>query len=215
VTTELDEDGGVVGTSIAYWFYYYYNDFSNKHEGDWEMIQVMFDGVASAEEALQTDPTRTVYSGHAGGELANWTDKKLQKVGSRPVVYVTTGSHASFYSEGIFMGVAKRGQVFGCDPTTGPHRTVDAEIVYLPDDPPDDPGDPNAWMSYKGRWGQVDRNSIFSGPQGPPVRPRWTGPFEYANQQRDFSDKVPSPFWIDPSGFFTVVTRDRGNDLRW
>jgi len=208
-TTEEGE-----GLGIGYWFYYYYNDFANKHEGDWEMIQVLWDDVFTIEEALQTDPTRTVYSSHAGGEQSGWTDKKLQKIDeTHPVVYVTTGSHASFYSEGVFMGVAKRGQVFGCDPTTGPHRTVEPEIVYLPNEPPTDPDDPNAWMSFEGAWGEIDRNSIFSGPQGPPVRPRWVDPFEYANQQRDFSDKVPdSVLGIDPSGFFCTVV-NAGSDF--
>lgn len=36
-----DEDSGQV--TIQYWFFYFYNDWFNKHEGDWEMIQVMLD----------------------------------------------------------------------------------------------------------------------------------------------------------------------------
>ena len=30
-------------TALQYWFFYIYNDFNNKHEGDWEMIQLVFD----------------------------------------------------------------------------------------------------------------------------------------------------------------------------
>src|SRR5215217_1140484 len=30
------------GISLQYWFFYYFNDFNNLHEGDWEMIQLHF-----------------------------------------------------------------------------------------------------------------------------------------------------------------------------
>jgi hypothetical protein len=160
-------EDGVPGIAVQYWYNYYFNDFANKHEGDWEMVQVMFDEADSAEEALEQEPTRTAYSGHAGGEIADWTDKKLQKEGDRPVVYVTTGSNASHYSEGTFIGVAKRGQVFGCDPTTGPHRTVDPELVLLPDEAPTQ-GE-FAWLSYGGLSGE-ESGSLFSGIAGPAAR---------------------------------------------
>ena len=29
--------------ALQYWIFYVYNDFNNKHEGDWEMIQLDFD----------------------------------------------------------------------------------------------------------------------------------------------------------------------------
>ena len=35
--------------TIQYWFFYYYNDGINKHEGDWEMMQVMLQGDTSPE----------------------------------------------------------------------------------------------------------------------------------------------------------------------
>ena len=28
--------------ALQYWFYYYFNDYNNKHESDWEGIQVVF-----------------------------------------------------------------------------------------------------------------------------------------------------------------------------
>ena len=42
--------------ALQYWFFYVFNDFNNKHEGDWEMIQLDFDA-ADAAEALRTEPT--------------------------------------------------------------------------------------------------------------------------------------------------------------
>jgi hypothetical protein len=210
VYAHVATEDGVPGIAIQYWYNYYYNDFANKHEGDWEMVQVMFDDANTAEEALQQGPTRTAYSGHAGGELSHWTDKKLEKQGDRPILYVTTGSHAAHYSEGTFIGVAKRGQVFGCDPTTGPHRSVDPALVLLPDEPPTQ-GE-FAWLAFGGLWGK-ESGSLFSGIAGPAVRDRWDEPFTWANDLRDFSDKIPdSILGIDPVGAICAIV-NTGSDV--
>ncbi len=37
--------------ALQYWFFYPFNDFNNTHEGDWEMIQLVFDA-ADVREAL-------------------------------------------------------------------------------------------------------------------------------------------------------------------
>jgi hypothetical protein len=201
---------GVRGIAVQYWYNYYYNDFANKHEGDWEMVQVMFDDADTVEEALEQDPTRTAYSGHAGGETANWTDSKLEKVGDHPVVYVTTGAQAAHYSEGTYIGVARAGQVFGCDPTTGPHRSVEPEVVLLPDEAPTT-GE-FAWLSFAGLWGE-ESGSLFSGIAGPAVRPRWDEPFTWADGLRDYSDKIPDNFLgIDPVGAICAIV-NTGSDI--
>jgi hypothetical protein len=210
VYAHVASEEGEPGIAVQYWYFYYFNDFANKHEGDWEMVQVMFDEANTAEEALQQEPTRTAYSGHAGGELADWTDKKVEKVGIRPVVYVTTGANAAHYSEGTFVGVAKRGQVFGCDPTTGPHRSVDPEVVLLPDEAPTQ-GE-FAWLSFAGLWGE-ESGSHFSGINGPAARERWDEPFTWANDLRDFSDKIPdSILGIDPVSAICAIV-NTGSDI--
>src|SRR5262249_9194918 len=79
--------------ALQYWFYYPFNDWNNKHESDWEMVQLMFDA-SSASDALQRKPTEIGYSQHSGAERADWSDDKLEKKGSHPVVYPGRGSHA-------------------------------------------------------------------------------------------------------------------------
>ena len=91
VVTE-DEQPGV---ALQYWFFYYFNDFNNLHEGDWEMIQLRF-GAASVEEALGEEPTQVAFAQHSGGETADWNAPKLEREGTRPVVYASSGSHASY-----------------------------------------------------------------------------------------------------------------------
>ena len=39
IVTEPGKPGKL---ALQYWFYYPFNDFNNKHESDWEMVQLMF-----------------------------------------------------------------------------------------------------------------------------------------------------------------------------
>ena len=41
--------------ALQYWFFYTYNDWNDKHEGDWEMVQVVFPA-ATPEDALTARP---------------------------------------------------------------------------------------------------------------------------------------------------------------
>ena len=65
--------------ALQYWFFYAFNDFNNTHEGDWEMIQLVFDA-DDAEEALGEEPVEVGYSSHEGAERADWDDDKLELV---------------------------------------------------------------------------------------------------------------------------------------
>ena len=86
--------------ALQYWLFYTYNDWNNLHEGDWEMIQLVFDA-ADAEEALGEEPVAVGYSQHEGAERAEWGEEKLELVdGRRPVVYPAAGSHANFFDDG-------------------------------------------------------------------------------------------------------------------
>src|SRR5215510_2200017 len=42
--------------AVQYWFFYLFNDFNDKHEGDWEMVQLDFDA-GSAAAALDKKPS--------------------------------------------------------------------------------------------------------------------------------------------------------------
>ena len=113
---------GREGLAVQYWLYYPFNDFNNKHESDWEMIQVEF-AASDAATALTQDPTRVGYSQHEGVEIADWGDVKLEVVdGTHPVVHPAAGSHANYYDAALFLGRSGQ-QGFGCDDTPRPdHR---------------------------------------------------------------------------------------------
>jgi hypothetical protein len=73
VATERGHPGKL---ALQYWLYYVFNDWNNLHEGDWEMIQLVFDA-STAEEALRRTPVEVGYSQHEGAERAAWDDDKL------------------------------------------------------------------------------------------------------------------------------------------
>ena len=90
--------------ALQYWFFYAFNDFNNTHEGDWEMIQLVFDA-DDAAEALDEEPVEVGYSSHEGAERADWDDDKLEIVdGTHPVVYPAAGSHANKFTEALYLG---------------------------------------------------------------------------------------------------------------
>ena len=119
--------------SLQYWFYYVFNDWNNTHEGDWEMIQLVFDA-ADAKEALGRRPAIVGYSQHEGAEQADWGDDKLELVGgTHPVVYPAAGSHANFYEDALFLG-SSASEGVGCDDTTGPSRQLRPAVRTVPSD---------------------------------------------------------------------------------
>ena len=184
VATQDDAPGRL---ALQYWFFWYYNDWNNKHEGDWEGIQLLFEA-DTVEEALASEPISVGYAQHEGGERADWDDGKLERQGARPVVYPSVGSHASYFSSALYLG-RSGSEGFGCDTTDGPSREVDPAVVVLPDQV-DDPSDPLAWLGFEGRWGER-RSGPFNGPTGPMDKERWTEPVDWHDQLRATSVIIP------------------------
>jgi hypothetical protein len=162
---------------IQYWFFYAFNGGDlNRHEGDWEMIQVMF----SAEL-----PTQVMYSQHYAGQSATWN--QVEKQGDHVKVYVARGSHANYikpYSGKIGLAsddVGDNGKTL--QPVT------DYTVEILKDQP---------WLNFAGRWGWTGANQSAAdeaailgeaGPNGPQFRENgnmykplvWAGGLQPAN----------------------------------
>ena len=174
--------------AVQYWLYWYYNDWNNKHESDWEFVQVLLPA-SSVTEALDVDPTAVGYAQHEGGERAGWSDAKLDREGTHPVVYSSARSHASYFGSALYMGRGAS-EGFGCDNTDGPSTRVEPEVVVLPDTV-DDPNDPLAWLAFDGRWGERHA-SPNNGPTGPATKPQWAAPVDWQDGLRDSSFVVPT-----------------------
>ena len=185
IATQPDEPGVI---ALQYWFYWYYNDWNNKHESDWEGIQLLF-RAASVDEALRTAPDSIGYAQHTGGERAEWSDEKLQRDGDRPVVYTSMRSHASYYADEVFLGRGAS-EGFGCDDTTGPSTRVDPAVVLVPNTI-EEPDDPMAWLEFEGRWGER-HGGAYDSPTGLQSKGRWTTPVDWHEKLRDGSVTVPA-----------------------
>jgi hypothetical protein len=175
--------------ALQYWLYYAFNDWNNLHEGDWEMVQLLFDA-GSAEEALAGTPTEIGYSQHEGAERAAWDDDKLELVdGTHPVVHPAAGSHANFFDEGLHLGRSAE-QGVGCDDTTGPTRELRPEVQTIPSDPAA-AREAYPWIAFEGRWGERQK-AFYNGPTGPNLKRQWSSPIAWTDGWRDRSYAVPA-----------------------
>jgi len=176
--------------ALQYWFFYAFNDFNNKHEGDWEMIQLVFDGDDAAAALARDRPAEVGYSSHEGAERAEWGDDKLEIVdGTHPVVFPAAGSHANKYTAALYLGSSADAGV-GCDDTEGPHRELRPVVLTIPSDPKAAEG-ALPWITFEGRWGELQK-AFFNGPTGPNLKDQWTAPIEWAEGWRDRSYAVPT-----------------------
>ena len=158
---------------LQYWFYWYFNDWNNKHESDWEGVTLQFEA-ASVEEALAGQPIAVGYSQHEGGERAEWDDDKLDARG-RPPGRVLVGR------------VARQLLRVGGVPRTGRQRGIRVRHDHRPvrscraggrgaaRRASTIPNDPLAWLAFNGRWGER-QGGPFNGPTGPAPKARWLDP---------------------------------------
>jgi hypothetical protein len=199
VVTEPGHPGRL---ALQYWFFYVFNDWKNKHEGDWEMIQLNFDA-ATPEEAVAEEPTEVGYSQHSSAERAGWDDEKLEKVdGTHPVVHPAEGSQANFYESRLYL-MRSSAEGVGCDNALGPSRDLSPVVDTVPTARADYLRT-HPWLGFDGRWGERQQ-SVFNGPTGPADKTQWTHPFTWAEESwRDTSFVVPAggSFGTQATDFF-------------
>ena len=187
----VGEDGR---TALQYWLYYVFNDWNNTHEGDWEMLQIMFD-VPTAAAALRTAPSEVGFSQHTGGERSDWSGGGLQRDGDHVLVFPAAGSHAQFFSNRLWLGFSAETGI-GCDDTRLPSTRVTPQVVLLPDTAP--ASGPFAWLWFAGLWGERVRGP-YSGPTGPAEKLQWDEPVGWSDGWRNGSLAVPDGRSLGPT----------------
>jgi hypothetical protein len=177
------------GLALQYWLFYPFNDFNNLHEGDWEMIQLVFDAT-DASQALRADPVAIGYSSHEGAEEAAWGEDKLELIDeTHPVVYPAAGSHANKFTAALYLGSSAEAGV-GCDDTVGPHVELRPQVRTIPSDA-DAARASFPWIAFQGRWGEL-QPAFFNGPTGPNLKRQWTEPVGWSEGWRTRSYAVPT-----------------------
>lgn len=187
---------------VQYWLWWYFNDWNNLHEGDWEVVQVVFDA-GSIEEALATEPMRYAYAQHGGGELASPGDRKLHLEDGHPVIYPAAGSHATHYEQELYLGWGENGTGFGCDNSRPPGTAQPMVAIVVPNEP--DPGGEFGWATFGGRWGERQPWE-FNGPRSPNLTRRWSDPVSDMANWRTSSLIVPGSSSFGPNVTDTFCT---------
>src|SRR5829696_3955004 len=196
IYASIGTEDGQLGVALQYWFFYYFNDFNNLHEGDWEMIQLRFEA-DSVEEALGEEPIQIAFAQHNGGETADWDAPKLEHEGVRPVVYASSGSHASYFGPGLWLGWGENGSGLGCDVTNGDPVRIDPEVRLIPATI-SGKDDPFAWVTFSGHWGERE-TWVYDGPTGPALKRQWTAPVSWMEKLRTDSIRVNAGGVIGPA----------------
>ncbi len=156
---------------IQYWMFYAFNKGTmNQHEGDWEMVQVVFTGET---------PTYVMYSQHYGGQSASWS--QVERDGFHIKVYISRGSHANYLRS--YSGVLGAANDIVGD--NGKILTLgDYNLIKLESQP---------WLDFGGRWGmygatqeEAIETSLLgqAGPNGPKYREdgvMWNNPIGWGN----------------------------------
>lgn len=115
---------------LTYFFFYAYNDgpsFQN-HEADWESMTLELDP--------QTfEPTTARYSSHHHRRDVPFDENITDPVTGRPVVYVASGSHASFPEAGEYRSEVPVYNTVSNDktvpnPNNVPVREVEGAVIY-------------------------------------------------------------------------------------
>ncbi len=192
----IAREAGHPGFVLQYWFFWYFNQFNDLHEGDWEGMQITFPDASGPRQALAEGPDEIALFQHAGGEKANWESGKVEKEGTHPVVYPAAGSHATFYDSAIYLQNGRRGSGVGCDNTTAPHRKIAVRPILVPTHP--GPASPFRWLDYEGRWGQKEQ-SFNNGPTGPSTKRSWLEPFAWMEGIRTTSPTLPVGSVLGPT----------------
>jgi len=206
----IAREEGHPGFALQYWFFWYFNQFNDLHEGDWEGMQITF-GAETPEQALRSgeEPREVILFQHAGGERTAWEDSKVKKDGDHPVVYPAAGSHATFYDSAVYVENGRKGSGVGCDNTSEPVRELRPEPVLLPERASE--RGPFKWLSYEGRWGEREKG-FNNGPTGPATKTQWSEPFDWMAKQRTTSPRLPGSSIVGPEvtyvfcGAIEVVT---------
>jgi hypothetical protein len=165
--------------AIQYWFYYYDNDWSNHHEGDWEMIQVVLDSDETPKYAAYSQHRE--HFGFSGPTRRLWeyVETKPENGGLHPRVYAARGSHASYFKQ--YNYYQKVGPIGGMDETGGNGLKQPIQIQILPD-PPED-----TWVYFQGHWG-AKGSALKLGDDGPPspsqhaTEDRWKYPITWSEE---------------------------------
>ena len=177
--------------ALQYWFFYPFNDFNNPHEGDWEMIQLVFDADDARRRSRQDAPSRSATArtrapnAPPGATRSSRSSTAPIRSSTRPPARTPTSSLRRSTS------VARPRRASAA--TTPSARTASSGRSSRRSrrDPGRGAQKAFPWIAFEGRWGEL-QPAFFNGPTGPNLKTQWTHPIEWSQDWRDRGYAVPA-----------------------
>lgn len=248
-TFDKDENPAKV---LQYWFFYVFNNFTyyqpnrnnidklkiQRHEGDWEMIQIILQRSNNDETNGTFKPTGATYSYHQGGIHYDWNNLEFENSDqdkTHPKVFVARGSHGNWGDNGDNNWEQERGKgIISCDDIFIDKTSDNGKILYpdsisnvddkyeLIDISEETKSDELwHWVKWKGRWGDIEGGITGVGTDGP-VSPanieyggspnRWNDPIGWDEDPQPGSYKICGATRITPATFY--VFDEHGNLIK-
>lgn len=176
VMVVVDKGNDVVD---AFWFYFYSYNLGNKvfnirfgdHVGDWEHTCIRF---------YKGKPKAIFLSEHDGGAAYAW--EAVEKIGTRPVTYSATGTHAMYATPGVHTYVLPFGLLHDITDRGPLWDPILNMASYTYDHTKDllrasslNPRVPTDWFYFWGHWG----DKFY--PLSDPRQYRFAGQYHYVN----------------------------------
>lgn len=196
--------------AVQYWFYYPYNYWINRHEGDWEHINVILKGPKELKPGAKFETVGYQFFFHSSMyEPQQVIRTRSKRDESDHVLVFTGGSGKLFVWEGDFSGGSypfpaffpkasgsAAGPLSPGDDTRHPKRFIGADqfnVVLLPEphrvDPEKNPE--LAWLRLKFYAGQTQ---VYGNPFPIDMLGRG-GPPQQPGRKKDWNFKAPSEPW--------------------
>ncbi|MFW9851295.1 MAG: hypothetical protein ACFFF4_19370, partial [Candidatus Thorarchaeota archaeon] len=157
---------------------YIYNDGLNNHEGDWEMIELIFLplGPNDVDNIL---PSAAGYSWHYYMKSSPWNGGDLNKYHTtHPLVYVGHGGHASRFTKPLFETYEREDM-----------SQYSIELISSQN-----------WLRYGGKWGQKGLFFFTTGSPGPVFRSTNNFLLSY------YGENFDAYMWTDPIFWYNYVS---------
>ena len=160
--------------ALQYWFYYPFNDWNNKHESDWEMIQLVFDA-PTAEAALGQTPALV-------GTRSTRAERPMGRRQARSVTDIHRllrgGLARQPFVQSLYLGTARRPGSAATTPAGRPTTSRHASSCARGSDRA---GRTVARLGFLGNWGQKV-SGPNSGPTGPTFKGQSTEPITWVDE---------------------------------
>lgn len=163
---------------LEYWFFYWGSELANTnilwHEGDWEMIMILFNN--------NLKPIKIGFSQHYYGQVYKWD--QIKKDGNHPIIYIARGSHTIYPNPGAYLTYIDNGKKFqlGKDFCGEDYKwDTDDYTIEIIDNNTD-------WINFRGYWGIPITTKL----RGPKFRnaddinlTMWRNPLEWFSKYDD------------------------------